>query len=256
MILVQLSILIKKMTQPHLKIGSINKIVILPGDPGRIDKIASQMTDFKEVCFNREFRIANARYKGIPISLVSTGIGCPSAAIAVEELAKIGAKVVIRIGTCGGLLPKMKTGDIVIPTSARCLDGTTKEYRPNLKTVYPNKSVVSALEKSSRDLNLKYFKGVNRTHDAFYEPTKNFVELEGKNYISSEMECSAVFLVSKLRNVKAGAILVVNTPEPPGLIRKNPDAIYKLIDKKRVEERMKIAIRITLNTIVTLKDQL
>lgn len=244
------------MMQPHLKIDSINKLVILPGDPGRIDKIAAQMTGFKEVCFNREFRVANAKYKGAPVSLVSTGIGCPSAAIAVEELAVLGAQRVIRIGTCGGLLPEMKAGSIVIPNSAACLDGTTREYDPNVKIIKADLDMVSQLEKAANNSNAGYFKGINRTHDAFYEPLENFFALDGKRYISSEMECSSVFLVSKLRNVKAGAILVVNTPEPPELIKRNPKAIYSLADEKKVEEGMKIAIKIALAAVVTMKDQL
>lgn len=242
------------MKQPHLKIDSINKFVILPGDPGRIDKIAEQMTDFEEVSFNREFRVANAKYKGIPISLVSTGIGCPSAAIAVEELAKIGAKAVVRIGTCGGLLPEMRAGDLVIPEAAACLDGTTKEYDRSVKTAYSDPSIVKALTKASRESNAKCFKGINRTHDAFYESTDNFIALEGKGFISSEMECSAVFLVSKLRNVKAGAILVVNTPEPPEVIKKDQNAIYTLIDEDKVEKGTEKAIKITLESILTLSD--
>lgn len=241
--------------QPHLNIDKISEFVIIPGDPGRIDKIAAQMSDFEEVAFNREFRTANAKYNGKPISLVSTGIGCPSAAIAVEELAKIGAKTVIRIGTCGGLLPAMESGDIVIPTSAACYDGTTREYDPTIKTVDASPRVVSALEEVTKKLNVKYFKGINRTHDAFYESTENFIALEGKGYVSSEMECSAVFLVSKLRNLKAGAVLIVNTPEPPELVKTDPEAIYKLVDQKKVDEGMANAIKITLQAIENLISQ-
>lgn len=239
--------------QPHLKTDKINKWVILPGDPGRIDVIAAQMADFEDVSFNREFRIAEAKFQNIPISLISSGIGCPGAAIAVEELVKAGAKTIIRIGTCGGLLPEMEAGSIVIPDSAACLDGTSKEYDPKVKVVQASEKVIRGLKTAAKRLNTDYFTGINRTHDAFYEPTENFIALEGKGYISSEMECSAVFLVSRLRNIEAGAILVVNTPEPPELVRSDPAIIYKLIDEKKVEEGMKKAIRIALRAIQLLE---
>ena len=241
--------------QPHLKIDSIGKYVLLPGDPARIDKILKFAENQREVMFNREFRIAKADYKGIEVSAVSTGIGCPSAAIAIEELAKIGMKTAIRVGTCGGLLEEMQPGDIVIPTAAFCGEGTTKEYEKNIEIVEADEKVVEALKKAAENLGIKYFTGINRTHDAFYEPTENFVELEGKGFVSSEMECSAVFLVSKLRGISAGAILVVNTPEPPELVKKNPDIIYQLIDKSKVERGIDNASRIALKAIKILEEK-
>ena len=203
------------MVQPHLRIDKIEKYVLLPGDPGRIDKILKYLTETKEVNANREFRTCSGKYNGINLSIVSSGIGCPSAAIAVEELAKAGAKVIIRIGTCGGLLKEMQAGDIVIPNAAMCFDGTTREYQPDIKKIEADNEVCEALVLAAKKMGVRYFVGVDRTHDAFYESTENFVKLAGSGLISSEMECSAVFLVSKMRNLKAGAILVVNTPEAP-----------------------------------------
>jgi uridine phosphorylase len=237
------------MLQPHLKIDKIEKYVLLPGDAGRIDKILTYLTDVEEVNTNREFRSVNGKYKGINVSVVSSGMGCPAAAIAVEELANIGAKALIRIGTCGGLLRDMQPGDIVIPSAALCADGTTKEYNPNAKTVDADKIVAESLIESSKKSEVKYFVGVDRTHDAFYEPTENFVKLAGQGLISSEMECSAVFLVSKLRNLKAGAILVVNTPEPPEEVLQNPDIIYRLVDQNKVQQGIDSAIKIALEAI-------
>jgi len=237
------------MMQPHLKIDEIEKYVLLPGDPGRINRITKYLTDVKELNVNREFRSCSGRYDATRISAVSTGIGCPSAAIVVEELANIGAKIVIRIGTCGGLLKEMEAGDIVIPSAAMCFDGTTKEYDPEIKQAEADKQVSEALMESAKRLGIKCFVGVNRTHDAFYEPTENFVKLAGKGLISSEMECSAVFLVSKLRNLKAGAILVVNTPEPPEEVLKNPDMVYTLVDESKVQKGIDDAIRIALEAV-------
>lgn len=237
------------MMQPHLKIDQIEPYVLLPGDPGRIDKIIPFLKNVREVNFNREFRVCTGEYKGIRLSLVSTGIGCPAAAIAVEELAQIGAKVIIRIGTCGGLLADMQSGDLVIPIAAACEDGTTREYDSLVREIDADDRVVKELVNNAKIKETRFFVGVNRTHDAFYEPTENFVKLAGKGRVSSEMECSAVFLVSKLRNVRAGAILVVNTPEPPEEVLINPDIIYRLADVEKVTQGMINAICIALETV-------
>ena len=237
------------MLQSHLKIDKIGKYVLLPGDPGRINKILKYLTDSEEININREFRSCKGRYKGIEISMISTGIGCPAAAIAVEELANVGAKTLIRIGTCGGLLKDMQPGDIVIPNAAMCFDGTTREYNSKIEKIEADKKVVNALIEVAKKLGVRYFVGVNRTHDAFYEPTENFVKLVGKGLVSSEMECSAVFLVSKLKGLQAGAILVINTPEPPEEVKENPDIVYRLVDEDKVQKGMENAIKIALETI-------
>jgi len=241
------------MLQSHLKINKIERYVLLPGDPGRIDKILNSLTNVKELNVNREFRSCNGKYKEIKISMVSTGIGCPASAIAVEELANIGARVLIRIGTCGGLLKEMQPGDIVIPEAAMCFDGTTREYNSNIKKIGADKNIFESLIEVAEKLGVKYFTGINRTHDAFYEPTENFVKLAGQGLVSSEMECSAIFLVSKLRNLKAGAILVVNTPEPPEEVEKDPSMVYRLVDERKVQKGMDTVIKISLEAIKILE---
>lgn len=240
--------------QPHLKINGIEQYVLLPGDAGRIDRISKYLTDFKEINKNREFRSCSGKYNEIPLSLVSSGMGCPAAAIAVEELANIGAQTIIRIGTCGGLLKEMQPGDIVIPSAAACYDGTTKEYDPLIEKAEADKTITDALINAAKRINARCFVGVNRTHDAFYESTENFVKLVRKNFVSSEMECSAVFLVSALRKIRAGAILVVNTPEPPEEVLKDPKMIYTLVDERKVQEGTDIAIKIALEAIRNLQE--
>lgn len=240
--------------QPHIKIDKVNKYVLLPGDPGRIDIILRYLDGTKEINTNREYRSCEGTYGGVPVSMLSTGIGCPAAAIAVEELANIKAQTLIRIGTCGGLLREMQAGDIVIPDKAICADGTTQEYVKNIGEVQPDGRIVKALKEAAKNLGIKFFTGTNRTHDTFYEPVENFIRLKGKNIISSEMECSAVFLVSKLRSLMAGAILVVNTPEVPEEVEKNPDSIYVLTDQKMVASGINNAIKISLEAIKILED--
>lgn len=240
------------MMQPHLKIKKSEKYALLPGDPARVKKIAKYMNRTIKVVFNREFLTYKGEYRGIKATITSTGIGCPSAAIAMEELANCGLKTAIRVGTCGGLIKEMQPGDLVIPSSAFCGDGTTKEYRTN-NIVDADKSVIKALKEAAEKLGVKYFVGVNRTHDTFYEPLDNFTKLSGRGFVSSEMECSALFAVAKLRGIKAGAVLVVNTPEPPEEVKLNPDMIYRLVDMKKVSKGIDNSIKVALEAVKILE---
>lgn len=250
------------MPEPHLKIkkGSIAPYVFLPGDPGRIKKIIKYWERSKKVAENREFLTYTGEYKGIPISCTSTGIGCPSAAIACEELANCGAKVFIRIGTCGGLRSDIKNGDLIIPYAATRSEGTTKEYIDQDFPAIADFEVVKTLETAAKNLKVKYFIGVNRTHDAFYEHIDNILKwaniyndrrMEKWPYplISSEMECSTIFLIAALRGIRAGAVLAVNTEEPLDLIAKKSKEIYKLSFSKKVDLGVENAIKTALGAI-------
>lgn len=248
--------------QPHLKIkkGDIAPYVFLPGDPGRIPKIVKHWDSGEEIEYNREFLTYTGKYKGIPISVTSTGIGCPSAAIAVEELANCGAKVFIRIGTCGALKKEIKPGDLIIPSKALRLDGTTKEYVSEDFEAKPDEDVYKALIKAMENFQFKYFIGVNRTHDAFYETTENFLKLmelpeyqEG-NLVSSEMECSAVFTIAKIRGLKAGTVLAVNTSEPLEAIAENPDLVYQLETTKDADKGVENAVLVALRAVEILNN--
>ena len=113
-----------------LKKGEIGRYVILPGDPGRVPKIAEYLDDAMEVAFKREYRTFTGTVDGIKVSVTSTGIGCPSTAIAVEELIKCGAEVFIRVGTSGSLQPEVGVGDLAVSTAAVREEGTSKQYVP------------------------------------------------------------------------------------------------------------------------------
>jgi uridine phosphorylase len=247
--------------QPHIKCkkGDIAKIVFLPGDPRRIDKIIKLWDESHEVAYNREFRVFTGVYKGIPVSAVSTGVGSPSAAIAVEELANIGAEIFIRIGTCGGLKKEIKAGDLIVPYAAIRAEGTTREYLPPEFPAVADMEIVSSLTKASKELNVKFFTGVNRTHDAFYEPHENlnrwsnlYKDERMKNWnlplVSSEMECSAVFLIAAIRGLKAGAVLAVNTEEPLDNDGKEED-MYELIENAHVTTSIDRAIAVAHKAI-------
>ncbi len=241
------------MSEPHIKCrpGDVAEWVLLPGDPGRVDRITAFLKNVKEIAYNREFRTCTGRYEGRAVSATSTGIGCPSAAIAMEELIRVGARNFIRIGTCGGLLEEMRPGDLVIPIAAMRCEGTTNEYVQSEFPAIPNLEIVNALREAARKRGLRVFVGVNRTHDAFYEPMENFLKLDigSEQLVSSEMECSALFIVAALRNVRAGAILVVNTPEPPALVKENPDLVYQLVDEDLVRKGVDNAIQVALDAI-------
>jgi uridine phosphorylase len=249
--------------QPHIKCqeGDIAKIVLIPGDPARVKKIVTYWDEAKEVANNREFLTYTGKYKGIPISATSTGIGGPSAAIAVEELANIGAKAFIRIGTCGAFKKEINPGDLIIPFAAIRAEGTTKEYVPAEFPAVADPNIFRTLEETAKEKSFVYFTGINRTHDAFYEHLDNMLRW-GDIYkdkrmskwntplVSSEMECSTVFLVAMLRGLKCGTILSVNTTEPLDEIAENPDLIYELIESPNAADGIDKAIQVALDTAV------
>ncbi len=213
----------------HLKITSpkLAPYVLLPGDPARVDIIAKYLRNGKLIGNYREFRVYAGRYKNIPVSIVSTGIGCPSTAIAVEEAIALGAKVLIRVGTCGGAwIKNIPLGSCIIPTACVRDEGTTKEYISVEFPAVADIDVVNALRSCAIKQTLPYFLGINRTHDAFYGAESSITKWgqAGSNsrlekystpIISSEMETAALLVIASLRGVKAGAILAVNAdPEP------------------------------------------
>lgn len=238
--------------QPHIKCkrGDVTDIVFLVGDPDRIDLVVKYWDKAEKVADNRGLPIWKGTYKGVPVSVASTGMGCPSAAIVVEELANVGVKNVIRIGTCGALKKEIKPGDLIIPSSAIREEGTTSAYVGPEVSAVADVELVAKLESSAKSKNYKYWKGINRTHDAFYEPIENFLKLKGSEAISSEMECSAVFLIASLRGLKAAAVLAVNTTEPIDEIEKNPDLIYQLIEDPNAKDGIERAILTALDSVI------
>ena len=134
-------------TQPHLLVepGDCHDIALIPGDPGRVDRIADQCTNVEPLAENREYTLVNAEYKGTPLTICSTGIGCPSAAIAIEELNAVGVETVIRCGTTGALQSGIEIGDMVVATAAAKEEGTTKRYESAVYPAAPDYDVLSAL---------------------------------------------------------------------------------------------------------------
>lgn len=257
------------MLLPHLKIKSkiVPKCVLLPGDPNRVDIIGKQLSDFKIINQNREFRTGIGLYKGISILVCSTGIGCPSTAIATEELIDAGAKILIRIGTCGGAWVKnISNGSFIIPSASVRDEGTTLEYIPQGFPAIADWKIVMALKKALEKNKKKYFIGINRTHDAFYGNQNSITKWgqyllnkKWKNYdtpiISSDMECSALFVIASLKKVRAGAILLVNAnPEPLiDRIKNNKQKVVAELNSKNKKGELKDIIKTTLQAIKILE---
>ena len=209
--------------QYHIGVGpnDVGEYVILPGDPKRCKKIAKYFDDAKLVGDSREFVTYTGFLNGVKVSVTSTGIGGPSASIALEELVACGAKKFIRVGTCGGMDLDVKGGDIVIATGAIRFEGTTKEYCPIEYPAIADLDIVNALVKSAKELNVTYHTGVVQCKDAFYgqhrpETLPNAIELERKwnawcqmGCKASEMESAALFIVGSYLKVQVGTILLV-----------------------------------------------
>lgn len=204
-----------------LKEGDVGEYVILPGDPKRCEKIAKYFDDAKLVADRREFTTYTGYLNGVKVSVTSTGIGGPSASIAMEELVKVGAKYFIRVGTCGGMDLDVKSGDLVIATGAIRMEGTSKEYAPIEFPAVANYDIVTALINSAKKMNSSYHVGIVECKDSFYG--QHSPELMPVNYelqnkwnawlklgcLASEMESAALFIVASYLKVKVGSIFLV-----------------------------------------------
>ncbi|MEF9961507.1 MAG: uridine phosphorylase [Erysipelotrichaceae bacterium] len=215
--------------------GDVGKYVLLPGDPKRCVKIAKYFDDAKLVADSREYVTYTGYLDGVKVSVTSTGIGGPSASIAMEELVNCGADTFIRVGTCGGIQKEVKSGDNIIATGAIRMEGTSKEYAPIEFPAVANYDVVNALAKSADDLNAPYHVGVVECKDSFYgqhSPEKSPVSYELLNKwdawiklgtLASEMESAALFVVAAHLHVRCGSVfLAVANQEREKLGLENP----------------------------------
>lgn len=204
-----------------LQAGDVGEYVILPGDPGRSEKIAAHFDNPKLVGQNREYTTYTGTLNGTKVSVCSTGIGGPSAAIALEELIHIGAKYFIRVGTSGGMQEEVLGGDVAIATGAIRLDGTSKEYVPLEFPAVADYEVTSALIQAAKELKVRHHVGVVQCKDNFYgqhDPKSMPIgyELQDKweawkraGALVSEMESATLFIVGSTRRVHVGSILLV-----------------------------------------------
>lgn len=178
--------------------------VLLPGDPQRARKISEYFDAAEKVAENREFLMFTGTYSGIPISVCSTGIGSPSAVIALEELIQCGAHTFIRVGSCGALQKEIEIGSLIIPTAACRGEGTSQKYVSLHYPAVAHRDVVQSLSTILPDAR----KGIVWTDDSFYVSDHEYWSSLG--ILAVEMECSALFTVSALKGVRTGAVLCVD----------------------------------------------
>ena len=215
--------------------GDVGEYVILPGDPKRCEKIAAYFDDAKLIADRREFTTYTGILNGVKVSVTSTGIGGPSASIALEELVNVGAKTFIRVGTCGGIDTNVKGGDIVIATGAVRMEGTSKEYAPIEFPAVANIDVVNSLIQASKNLGYEHHTGIVQCKDSFYgqhNPEKMPVSYELLNKweawkklgcLASEMESAALFVVGSFLRVRVGSVfLTVANQEREKIGLENP----------------------------------
>lgn len=223
--------------QYHIQVakGEVGRYVIMPGDPKRCVKIAQYFDDPVLIADNREYVTYTGTLDGVKVSVTSTGIGGPSASIAMEELYKCGADTFVRIGTCGGMQTEIKSGDVVIATGAIRMEGTSREYAPIEYPAVADLDVTNALVAAAKELGHTYHAGVVQCKDAFYgqhEPERMPVSYELLNKWeawkrmgckASEMESAALFIAASHLRVRCGSnFLVVGNQERNALGMENP----------------------------------
>lgn len=203
--------------QYHLKVkpDDVADYVLLPGDPARVGMIAEHIDDPREIAYHREYRTVTGSYHGIGVSGTSTGIGCPSAAIAVEELANVGSTHFIRVGSSAAFVPGIRTGDILINTASMRLDGTSAAYVdggfPAVADHFLVRALIDAATELAAERDFGVHVGINASSDAFYAETPEVVEnLMKHNIMNIEMESSAIFTIAHLRKLKAAMVCAVS----------------------------------------------
>ena len=243
----------------HCKAGDVGRYVILPGDPGRCQAIASLFDDPVHVGMNREYNSYTGTLLGEKVSVCSTGIGGPSAAIAMEELVAVGADTFIRVGTCGGIDLDVQAGDVVVATGAIRYEHTSMEYAPIEFPAVADLDVTLALRESAKDLGYRVHTGVVQNKDSFYgqhSPEKSpvYYELLQKweswkrlGVKASEMESAALFVIASALKVRCGSCFHVvwnqerekaglfqpMTEDTSAAIRVGVEALKKLIAMDR-----------------------
>ncbi|MBA3307664.1 MAG: uridine phosphorylase [Chloroflexi bacterium] len=208
--------------------GDVGRYVFLPGDPGRVPMIAAYLDDAREVARNREYVVFTGSLEGEPVSVCSTGIGAPSAAIALEELAAIGADTFIRVGKSGGLQEDLAVGSIVIATGAVRDEGTSRAYLPLEFPAVADLAVVNALVAASGQLGLPHRTGIIESKDAFYaeiragsmpladELTRRWSAYRQAGVLASEMEAAALFVIAAWKGLRAGCVVQVSDNQYAG----------------------------------------
>lgn len=202
--------------------GDVAARVLLTGDPARVERIGGMLNQAREVARNREYLVVSGDYKGHAVSAVSAGIGAPSTAIALEELAKLGGRVVVRLGTMMGVHAPM--GSVVLSTGAARFEGTSSTYLPLAYPAIPNWDLVQILSSVARDHDLNVRLGITVTHDAFYPSmapelvNRGQLDLEiprRAGVLALDMETSLIYVVSRVLGMAAASMCLVTVQAEP-----------------------------------------
>ena len=249
---------LEKQFHIHCTTGDIGRYCILPGDPGRVPAIAALFDDAKQVAYNREYNVWTGYLLGEKVTACSTGIGGPSTAIAVEELAACGVHTFIRIGTCGGISTMVRAGDVVVATGAVRQDGTSGEYAPYEFPAVSDPDVLFALIESAKELKFPYHAGVVQSKDSFYGqhspnrmPTASALNEKWEAWkrlgvLASEMEASTLFVVGAALGLRCGAVFHVVWNQERYELGLDTDAEQQHDTDKAIQTAVK-AIEILIN---------
>jgi uridine phosphorylase len=223
--------------QKHIRCvpGDVARYVLLPGDPQRAKRIAARMDNARFVAENREFVVYTGTTAGVAVSVCSTGIGGPSASIALEELVNVGASVFIRVGSAGGRQKSTPIGTPIVITAAYRGEGTSKAYLPAEFPAVADLDVTNALVAAAREQGEDYRVGIAFTRDAYYVQDQALNELLTRNRVeAAEQEASILFITGTHRGVRVGAVVATDSniwlPEQPTLAEK--ETLYALGEKK------------------------
>jgi uridine phosphorylase len=238
--------------QPHLLVeeGDVADLALVPGDPGRVERIAGHCDDVEHVASNREYAVVNATYEGRELTICSTGIGCPSAAIAVEELSRVGCETFVRVGTTGALQRGIEIGDMIVATGAAKFEGTSRRYEGVEFPAVPDFEVLQSLVDSAESRGEDVHVGPIVSDDAYYAESGSFVDdCEAAGILSVEMEAATLFTLARRKGLRAGAICTVDGNLVEGT-QKGADSEAELPEKAK--NNVERAIGITLDAVVDL----
>ena len=236
--------------QPHLLVepGDLTDIALVPGDPGRVDRIAGLCDDHEVVAQSREYKLVNATYEGRELTICSTGIGSPSTAIAVEELEAVGVETLIRVGTTGALQEGIEIGDMVVASGAAKDEGTTGRYESDTVPAVPDYDVLSSLVDAAEANDEDVHVGPIATDDAFYAETDEYItDWEAAGLLAVEMEAAALFSLCRRKGLRSGAICTVDGNLVEGT-QKGETEDDELPEKARNNVERAIEISLTATT--------
>jgi DeoD family purine-nucleoside phosphorylase len=232
--------------------GEIAPNVLVPGDPARAARIANEwLSDAKLVMVQREFHSYTGTYEGVPVSVISTGVGSPSAAMVMQDLGKLGCEVVIRVGTAGSCVKEVKPGDNVIATAAVRDEGLTRKFIPEIYPAAANLEVTNALCAAGANQETRVHTGVVHTSDSFRSPALE-KDIEISIYagvLAFEMEAATVLTIAALNRIRAGCIFSID-----GYVANVADGNV-VPDVEARNQGIKSAIRSSLDAIVSLANQ-